>query len=174
MPLKLVRGKGRTSDQEYQELSDFRCRMRWSKYSPFPDPESRKEAWMAHREELIAASIRDRPGCRPAAFWHYDLPGIDDLRRATQWEYLIQAGHCDRDEIDRIYLQWEEHLDHFGQLLADHGWAPPNGLTLADYQRQAAIFDRHGYYASNHLRRATGRTAFNKMVAFLLKSEGKD
>lgn len=173
MPRKRVRGKRRLGGLDYFQRWDLLLREGWSQGSPFPDPESRKQAWLDHREELIAASIANIAGLRPAAFWYYDLPGVGDRRRTTEWEHLVEGGHCGSDEIARIYLQWEKQLDQFGQLLADYG-RDPYGLDLADYQRQADLFDHHGYAASDHLRRATDRTVFNQMKVILLKAEGKD
>lgn len=42
-----------------------------SRYQVFRDEDERREAWFAHREEILE---RWRPGSRPAAWWAFESP----------------------------------------------------------------------------------------------------
>jgi hypothetical protein len=52
----------------------------------FVDDEHARAAWRAHREQLMAEY--DRPGCRPHAFWLYDM-GLEEAR--DRWDELTFA-----------------------------------------------------------------------------------
>jgi hypothetical protein len=76
----------------------------------FDDEAHRREAWAAHREELLAAY--DRPGHRPAAMWDYDVPGGWRKYGASEQEVvyrLITTGElepCVPNEIAQIERDW--------------------------------------------------------------------
>ncbi len=58
----------------------------------FADESEAREAWQAHREELIEREARMRAGCRPWAFWHWDA-GRPDLTRADPDEAIDPADY---------------------------------------------------------------------------------
>lgn len=77
--------------------------------------DERREAWEAHRDELIAMNFIERPvgmlcgsgkgyGTRPLAWWQYDAP---ELRRDGESEY---------DYINRMNLLTDAEKQHFDNI----------------------------------------------------------
>jgi hypothetical protein len=78
MTRKRIAGKRRykelTRSQEWQLLTPLPS---YGPDRPFKSEEERREAWIDHRDELLAKCWGGR---RPGAFWLYDRPDIDAQR----------------------------------------------------------------------------------------------
>ena len=60
--------------------------------SQWPTDAERREAYFAHRDEVLDRRAQRRPGERPWAFWHYEHP---DLERDTDTSPVVLADFED-------------------------------------------------------------------------------
>ena len=80
----------------------------WNELSAFDSHESKRQAWEAHRDELMGP-YRD---CfvRPAAWWIYEHPsGSDPLHEYEAVAALVEAGELTEAGLEAYRLHVERH-----------------------------------------------------------------
>jgi hypothetical protein len=92
-----------TRSQKWQLLTSFPS---YGPDSPFKSEEERREAWIDHRDELLAKCWGGR---RPGAFWHYDRPDIDSQRIKDEEDVQLLYRMNMLTEVDIEQLKERGH-----------------------------------------------------------------
>ena len=87
-----------------------------------PTEDEQRVFWLQHREKLIEATIRARPGTRPAAWWKFDAPaarerigGVGDVRGELWFGVPAEIHSLDPKDPPRFESQ-VTHLHRHGLL----------------------------------------------------------
>jgi hypothetical protein len=134
-------------------------------------PRQQLEAlWAAHREHVLAAWIRQRPGTRPYAWWVFDAPRADE-----PWPWWRERTCDPRQRVGGTGQAWRDrprdpHGAYFdpGAFGLPTTWEPesfdPSDPPL--FESEAAYLERHALLAAGE-RRRLGPDAFTPVALAL-------
>jgi hypothetical protein len=98
--------------------------------SVFGSEDERREAWIRHRERLMA--MWGTNGRRPLAWWCFEAPDDLDYEYATETSTLYEAGLLTESEQAELVERWRHEFDRACAPNFSHCLGPARFLTGAE------------------------------------------